>query len=91
MENSSLKAWFMGTANRLFAQDAAGGALPTLRAATDPEVAPDDYFGPAGLGELAGPPVKTGRTRSSLDDTVSARLWDVSMQLTGVRFLEGAE
>lgn len=88
MDGSVVKAWFMRSANRLLAQDAGVGAWPTLRAATDPEARPDDYFGPSGLGELAGPPVRVGRSAASLDDEVSARLWQVSAELTGVRFLE---
>ena len=37
-------------------QSAAMGALPTLRAATDPAVVGGEYFGPDGLGEQRGPP-----------------------------------
>lgn len=88
MDGSAAKAWVMRTANRLFAQDASAGAWPTLRAATDPEAEPDAYYGPAGLGELAGAPVRVERSRASLDDEVSARLWEVSSELTGVRYLQ---
>lgn len=89
MENSGWKARLMGMANAAFAQDAASGALPTLRAATDPDVAPADYFGPGGMGEIAGSPVKVKSNAKSNDEAVARRLWEVSMDLTGVRWLEG--
>ena len=45
------KRAFMAIANRLFAQSAEMGALPTLRAATDPSAQGGQYYGPDGLGE----------------------------------------
>jgi hypothetical protein len=38
------------------AQPAAQGALPVLRAATDPQAHGGDYYGPGGLGEGRGSP-----------------------------------
>ncbi len=67
-------------------QSAAMGSLPTLRAATDPDVRGGDYYGPAGLGELRGPPVRVTPTRLSRDEALARRLWDVSEQLTDVRY-----
>lgn len=71
---------------KLFTQSAAMGALPTLRAATDPEVAGGDYYGPDGLGEQRGHPVKTGVSKRAQDDAVARRLWAVSESLTGVTY-----
>lgn len=88
MENSSWKGRLMGMANAVFAQDAASGSLPTLRAATDPHVAPADYFGPNGIGEMSGSPVNVKSNAKSHDEAVARRLWEVSMDLTGVRWLE---
>lgn len=68
----------------LVSQDAAVGALPILRAATDPDVAGGDYYGPSGFGEQAGPPVKVESSRASHDQTDASRLWTVSEELTGV-------
>ncbi|MEX1311199.1 MAG: oxidoreductase, partial [Candidatus Sulfomarinibacteraceae bacterium] len=45
---------FIMLANRFFAQTPSTGALPTLRAATDPEAAGGDYYGPRGFYEMRG-------------------------------------
>ncbi|BBY98818.1 SDR family NAD(P)-dependent oxidoreductase [Mycolicibacterium fallax] len=67
-------------------QNAAAGALPTLRAATDPAVIGGQYYGPDGLGELRGRPRPVGSSRESRDPAVAQRLWEVSEKLTGVTF-----
>jgi len=85
-KNSPLLDKVMGTFNRLAAQPAADGALPTLRAAVDPRVQGGDYYGPGGLMETAGPPVKVRANAQALDPDIAARLWSVSEELTGVRF-----
>ena len=73
-------------ANRYVAQSAAMGALPTLHAATAPDVRGGDYIGPAGLGEMWGHPKKVQSNRRSHDTAVAAKLWEISEQLTGVRY-----
>ncbi len=70
---------------RLFAQDAAMGATPTLFAATA-EVPGGSYAGPGTRREMAGPPVLVGRSAQAADPAVAARLRGVSEQLTNVRF-----
>lgn len=62
------------------------GALPTLRAATDPTVKGGQYYGPDGFRELRGYPVLVGSSRQSKDEAVQKRLWTVSEELTGVTF-----
>ena len=47
-----------------------------------------DYCGPQSLGEMRGAPGKVGSSRRSRDEAVAARLWAVSQELTGVRYLE---
>jgi NAD(P)-dependent dehydrogenase (short-subunit alcohol dehydrogenase family) len=68
-------------------QSAAMGALPTLRAATDSDVEGGDYFGPGGFQEFKGHPVKVGMTKRAQDDDLAERLWDVSIELSGVSYL----
>jgi NAD(P)-dependent dehydrogenase (short-subunit alcohol dehydrogenase family) len=68
----------------LTAQDAAIGALPTLRAATDPGVLGGQYFGPGGIAELRGFPKVVASNDRSHDVDVQKRLWTVSEELTGV-------
>ncbi|MFI5624112.1 SDR family NAD(P)-dependent oxidoreductase [Nocardioides sp. NPDC051685] len=70
----------------LLAQTPAMGALPTLRAATDPAVIGGQYYGPSGLGEARGYPKLVTSSPASYDLTTQQRLWTVSEELTGVRF-----
>jgi NAD(P)-dependent dehydrogenase (short-subunit alcohol dehydrogenase family) len=67
-------------------QPAEMGALPQLRAATDPGVIGGQYFGPDGFGEQRGYPVVVASTRVSHDTAAQKRLWTVSEELTGVTF-----
>ena len=62
------------------------GALPQLRAATDPGAIGGQYFGPDGFGEQRGYPVVVASSRVSHDTDAQRRLWTVSEELTGVRF-----
>jgi NAD(P)-dependent dehydrogenase (short-subunit alcohol dehydrogenase family) len=73
----------------LVTQPAAAGALPTLRAATDPSVLGGQYYGPDGSGEQRGHPRLVTSSPESYDVTVQQRLWAVSEDLTGVRFPVG--
>jgi NAD(P)-dependent dehydrogenase (short-subunit alcohol dehydrogenase family) len=62
------------------------GALPTLRAATDPAARGGDYYGPGGLGQLKGYPVRVSSNGRSHDEEAQRRLWAESERLTGVTF-----
>lgn len=68
------------------AQSAEMGALPTLRAATDPEARSGDYYGPSGIGELWGPPVQVEPLPKARDAASARALWEASVALTGVDF-----
>lgn len=67
-------------------QPASQGALPTLFAATAYEAVGGAYYGPDGMAEIRGYPTAARIPRAALDQAAAARLWDVSEQLTGVRF-----
>src|SRR5882757_6388404 len=56
-------------------QDADMGALPTLRAATDPGVLGGQYFGPDGFGEQRGYPKVVASSVASHDTDAQRRLW----------------
>jgi NAD(P)-dependent dehydrogenase (short-subunit alcohol dehydrogenase family) len=71
--------------NRLLAQDADGGALPTLYAAVA-DIPGDSFAGPGGFMEQRGAPKLVQRSDAAKDTDVARRLWDVSEELTGVRF-----
>ena len=70
----------------LIAQSPAGGALPSLRAATDPGVLGGQYYGPDGIGQQKGAPVVVASSDQSYDIGLQRRLWAVSEELTGVTF-----
>ncbi|MFI2235204.1 oxidoreductase [Streptomyces chrestomyceticus] len=71
-------------ANRIIGQSAESGALPTLCAATAPHMKPDAFLGPrTGLRGATAPSPRAPWTRN---DETSARLWDASEELTGVRY-----
>ncbi|MGA2452598.1 MAG: oxidoreductase [Solirubrobacteraceae bacterium] len=71
--------------NRLIAQDEQAGAQPTLYASVA-DVPGDSYAGPDGLMEMRGKPKLVGRSGAAKDIDVARRLWEVSEELTGVRF-----
>ncbi len=72
----------------LMTQSAAMGALPTLRAATDPDANGGDYYGPPGRLELRGHPVKVGMSGQARSTEDAQRLWSESEDLTGVSYLD---
>jgi NAD(P)-dependent dehydrogenase (short-subunit alcohol dehydrogenase family) len=71
--------------NRVWAQDAEHGALPTLYAATA-DIAGGSFVGPDGFQEMRGHPTLVKPTRAAQDPDTARRLWDVSESLTGVSF-----
>ena len=78
----SMWAW----SNRLFAVSAAMGALPTLYAATAPNLRGGEYIGPKLVGTGRGYPAEARCSARARDRQTAARLWEVSEQLTGVRY-----
>jgi len=75
--------------NRILAQHEQDGALPTLYAATA-DIPGNSFAGPSGFMEQRGAPKLVGRTAAAKDAAVARRLWEVSEELTGVRFPLGA-
>jgi NAD(P)-dependent dehydrogenase (short-subunit alcohol dehydrogenase family) len=76
----------MGLGNALLAQSAAAGALPTLYAASAPDVTGGSYYGPNQLGGMRGYPKKVRFVRAARSVESARRLWDASEELTGVRY-----
>ena len=75
--------------NKLFAQSADQGALPQLYAATAPEADSGAFYGPDWPGETRGHPTRVQPVKRARDLTLGQRLWEVSEELTGVRYLSG--
>ncbi len=86
MQGSAALESLWGLSNRLFAVSAAQGSLPTLYAATAPGLRGGEYISPILLGPGRGhPAVHRGNPRAH-DQQAAARLWEISEQLTGVRY-----
>ncbi len=73
--------------NRFFSQSIDMGALPTLYAATAPDVKGSDYYGPGGRKEIKGYPKKVDSNELSHDKDIAKKLWDVSEELTKEKFV----
>ncbi len=78
--------WYMAIGNKLFAQSAEMGALPTLYAATVADLLGGTYVGPGGRSEQRGYPKVVGAAGRAYDEQASRRLWEVSEELTGVHY-----
>ncbi|OOC55739.1 MULTISPECIES: oxidoreductase [Nocardiopsis] len=77
--------------NKIFAQSAANGALPTVFAATQ-DVPGGAYAGPKAMGGTRGAPALSSRSEEAWDGRAAKRLWTLSEELTGVSFpLRSAE
>jgi NAD(P)-dependent dehydrogenase (short-subunit alcohol dehydrogenase family) len=86
LAGSSLAEHGMLLMNRLMAQPAAMGALPTLYAAFAEGVRGGDYIGPDGLAETRGHPKKVQPSSRARVPEDQARLWEASEALTRVRY-----
>lgn len=75
---------FWAWANAHVAQDARGGALPTLRAAADPAAGGAGFYGPSRA--LRGPAVPAKLSARALEPEAASRLWEASQALTGRPF-----
>jgi NAD(P)-dependent dehydrogenase (short-subunit alcohol dehydrogenase family) len=82
---ASLRA-ITNTLSGLLAQSAAMGALPTLRAATDPTARGGHYYGPDGFMRTRGYPTLVESSKRSHDQAIQRRLWATSEELTGITF-----
>lgn len=87
LEKSVVGRVVMNLGNTLLAQKADQGALPTLYAATAPDIKGGDYIGPDGWRQLRGYPVKVGSRREARHPESALKLWNLSQTLTGVRYL----
>lgn len=77
---------FMRKRMSFLAQSAAMGALPSLRAATDPSIVGGQYVGPDRFLQTRGNPVLVRSSARARDRSLHRRLWKVSEEATGVRF-----
>ncbi|MBF9134044.1 SDR family NAD(P)-dependent oxidoreductase [Plantactinospora sp. S1510] len=83
-DGGTLLTRFGRLGDRVFAQSAAMGALPTLRAATEPDAQSGEYHGPSGFLEQRGYPNRVAYSSAGRDLAAAERLWTESERLTGV-------
>lgn len=76
----------MAILNLIVGQSAAKGALPMLYAATSPNAHSGEYYGPGGRGGIRGYPKSVSSSGLSHDESIAKQLWEVSEELTGVKF-----
>jgi NAD(P)-dependent dehydrogenase (short-subunit alcohol dehydrogenase family) len=86
MSGSRFSVRLSEVANRRFAQNAAMGAQTTLYAATAADIRGGEYISPLGLLGMRGAPGKVTSSARSHDRALAAWLWQVSEELTGVRY-----
>ncbi|GAA2734903.1 SDR family NAD(P)-dependent oxidoreductase [Streptomyces nogalater] len=68
------------------AQSPDQGALPQLYAATAEDAGGGELFGPDGMAELRGAPQRVRLAARAADPATAGRLWELSEELTGVRY-----
>jgi NAD(P)-dependent dehydrogenase (short-subunit alcohol dehydrogenase family) len=76
----------MRVTNVIMGQSAEMGALPELYAATFPDLPGGSYVGPDGFMEQRGHPHLVTASGRAYDEEAWRRLWEVSEELTGVRY-----
>ncbi|HEY8481039.1 MAG TPA: oxidoreductase [Spirillospora sp.] len=89
MEGSTLTERIIRAGNALVAQSAAAGALPSLYAATAPDVHGGACYGPR-LLQYRGAPTEVVTPPQANRPADAERLWDVSETLTGVAYTAAA-
>jgi NAD(P)-dependent dehydrogenase (short-subunit alcohol dehydrogenase family) len=89
LSGSKLREAFYALGNTIYAQSAAAGAWPSLYAATAPDVAGGETYGPRGLAQQRGRPTRVRTVGYASDTDVGRRLWEESEKLTGVSYPAG--
>lgn len=84
----NLISWLIQPVMKIIFQSSAMGALPSLRAAVDPDARGGQYYGPDGKGEKSGYPIVVDSNSASKDEQDARRLWDLSEELTGIHYLD---
>jgi NAD(P)-dependent dehydrogenase (short-subunit alcohol dehydrogenase family) len=87
--SASLGERIAAVTGKLIAQSDVMGAEPTLYAATATGIRGGAYVGPGGFNEMRGHPKLVDSSAASKDQATARRLWEVSEELTGVRYAFG--
>jgi NAD(P)-dependent dehydrogenase (short-subunit alcohol dehydrogenase family) len=87
MDGNRLRQMVIVGGTHVIGQSDAQGALPSLYAATMPELPSGTYVGPDGMFEGRGHPKIVSASKTAHDEALARRLWEVSEELTGVGYL----
>jgi NAD(P)-dependent dehydrogenase (short-subunit alcohol dehydrogenase family) len=87
MDGNRLRQAIIVGGTHLIGQSDAKGGLPSLYAATVPDLASGTYVGPNGLFEGRGHPKVVSASKAAHDEAVARRLWEASEKLTSVSYL----
>lgn len=85
--SETLYGKLMELSTPIIGQSPAMGALPSLYAATVPDVEPGGFYGPDSFFEMRGHPKRVQSSARSRDEDVASRLWALSEKLCGVDML----
>ncbi len=83
LSGSKLAGRFYAFTNKAVAQTARMGAMPSVFAAVGDPVSGGGLYGPEGLGQVRGYPVRVDSSRASHDEVAAQRLWMMSIEATG--------
>jgi protochlorophyllide reductase len=86
LSHSSFERVLFAVNRRLMMQSAFMGALPQLYAATDSHIFGGELIGPGGFARMRGYPRVDHHARKEYDRSTAARLWEVSEELTRVKY-----
>ena len=86
LSGSKLAERFYAFTNKVAAQSAQMGAMPSVFAAVGDPVSGGGFYGPEGLGQMRGYPVRVESSRASHDEVAAQRLWMMSIEATGETF-----
>lgn len=86
LSGSKLAERFYAFTNKVAAQPAHMGAMPSVFAAVGEPVSGGGFYGPEGLGQVRGYPVRVESSRASHDEVAAQRLWMMSIEATGESF-----
>ena len=83
--DAPVEGWFYRLIEPVLSQSAAMGALPTLYAATTPDIEKGGFYGPHFL-HMRGYPTLIRGCAKAYDATAAKRLWQISEDLTHIKY-----
>lgn len=86
LSNSRIDRFYFATIAQLMSQSALMGALPQLYAGTGSHISGGELVGPGGFATMRGYPKVDRHARKEYDRSTAACLWEVSEELTGVKY-----